>query len=67
MLTITVHNKQGASDKAQRATRAQINAWLDGWDDPQNLTVVVRDAAGVDIASKPLGRRTLIWVNHAHR
>lgn len=67
MLTITVHNEQGASDVVKRATRAQINTWLATWGDPENLSAVVRDNNGVEIARKSVGSKTLTWENHVSR
>jgi len=67
MLTITVHNDQGASEVAKRATRAQINGWLAAWAAPEDLTATVRDDNGTEIAIKAIGRKTLEWINHPNR
>jgi hypothetical protein len=62
MMTITVHNAQGASDQHKAETRTGINRWLASWSDPENLTARVVDEHGELMAEKYTGRKTLVWL-----
>jgi hypothetical protein len=59
-LSILVHNKQGASEGTV-GTKKEINAWLRGWSDSENLSAVVTDENGDVVAEKPRGRKTIKW------
>jgi len=57
---IIVHNEQGASEAYTASTRAAINRWLAGWQDPESLTArVTKD--GHEVASKITGSKRLVW------
>ena len=62
MYTIIVHNKQGASDIHKASTKAEIDGWLDGWRDPQNLTAVVRDCQDRQVGAKAMGVKRIKWL-----
>lgn len=64
MYSITVRNQQGASDGTTGNTQQDINRWLRGWNDPENLTgTVKRD--GEIVGEKWLGRKTIEWYANA--
>ena len=58
--SVLAHNSQGASN-GMVGTAKEINAWLRGWNDPENLSVTVTDENGSIIASKTTGRKTIKW------
>jgi hypothetical protein len=62
MYEIIVHNNQGASDAHTAATRKDIETWLRGWSDPENLSAVVTDEYHMDVGYKPAGRKTINWI-----
>ena len=60
MYSIIVRNQQGASDGTTGNTQQEINQWLRGWSDPENLTgTVKRD--GEIVGEKRFGRKTIEW------
>jgi hypothetical protein len=60
MYSILVRNSQGATDGHTANTQQEINRWLRGWSDPQNLSgTVKRD--GEIVGEKRLGRKTIEW------
>jgi hypothetical protein len=61
--SITVHNDQGASDKAVGKTADEIDLWLSNWQDPQNLVATVRDEHGDVIIVKPIGHAEIVWLD----
>ncbi len=61
MYRIIVHNEQGASDEL-RGSMNEINTWLEGWSDPENLTATVTDEHGCEVAHKPEGDKSLSWI-----
>jgi hypothetical protein len=61
LYSVIAHNGQGASDGKSGLTREQVDAWLDGWQDPQNLSVTVKDQGGEIVATKELGETVISW------
>jgi hypothetical protein len=58
--TIIVHNNQGASDVYRGETQGEINRWLNGWSDSENLSATVENETGI-IATKEMGKKRLTW------
>lgn len=61
MYTITVHNRQGASEQYKGKTKAAINKWLRSWSDPETLVAIVRDGEGREVGNKARGPKRITW------
>lgn len=58
-------SKNGATDGFV-GTASEINHWLSGWADPQNLYVTIEDEHGQLYREKPFGKKKIKWTNVAH-
>lgn len=64
MYSILVRNSQGATDGHTANTQKEINQWMRGWNDPENLSgTVKRD--GEIVGEKTIGRKTIEWYANA--
>lgn len=67
MYEIIVHNDQGASEVFKARTKAGIDAWLDGWQDPKKLKARVLDDEGAEVGTKAMGVKRISWVERRGR
>lgn len=59
--SIIVHNKQGAASGHNGETQGEINRWLNGWSDPENLSGTVKDETGDIVGVKEIGKKRIQW------
>ena len=59
--SIIVHNKQGAASGHTGKTQGEINRWLNGWSDPENLSGTVKDETGDIVGVKEIGKKRVQW------
>lgn len=59
--SIIVRNRQGASEGESGLTKAEVNAYLRGWSDPEELTVSVANEVGEIVAEKSYGKKRISW------
>jgi hypothetical protein len=65
MLSILVHNRQGASDGKVCSNKSEVNAYLNSWQDPRELSAVVTDPNDNIVGHKPFGKVRISWAKNA--
>ncbi len=53
--SVIVCNEQGASDKSDNLTRDEVESYIAGWANPENLRVQIGNGFGNVILDKPIG------------